>query len=182
MHLESFDKAKEYISKRRPIEQPVYNDARLRERPIPRLSLDDESNSTVNEDSNQSGLDADDENFSLSNLSDECDGNETETQHDMTADESTSNGNIQFASLIMQNNSIENSNENLQSQDEKNPLADVEINAADNSALNDIFGVVSANSCNRNVDELNNLIGLNAVTHDDNQNGMSIKSNEFVSF
>lgn len=181
MHLESFDQAKEYKSKRRPIDQPVYNDARLRERPIPHLLCDDESNSTVNEDGNQS---QDDDNFSLSNFSGVGDSNETETQYNMTANGSNSNDNFQFASNTMQNNSIENLNGNCQSMDEKIPLADVEINAADNSALSEIFGDVSADSCNDNIDESSYTIDSNDVTHNNNLIGMPIfKMNmEFVSY
>lgn len=136
-------------------QQPVYNTARSREMPIPSLSFASESNqSESNQSEHQSATDdAMGEDSTLSGLFDEYDENdanfnqETDMEtddsiHNYSLNGSTQNNAAGITSLIMQDddqnltNEIDNEIEN----EEKDPLAIIELSPDENAAFDAIFG------------------------------------------
>lgn len=118
---ESFERAEVYRSKLRPILPPVYNDSRLRESPVPRLSFASESN--------------DDNVVSLADLFSNDNDNSTRS-----VDGSFGIDTFEFVST---QNSLDVQKEdptNGSETDEKNPLENIELDAEQCAAFHDIFG------------------------------------------
>lgn len=168
MKIESFDNAEAYRDNLRPIEPPVYNDARLRELPIPRLSFASESNDD----------DHDDDDFGLVSLF--SDDSESLAEFD---DSSTSNNDMEFISFSTQNTSLEEQNESEVmpdcETDQKNPLDDVEIDETQRAALEAIFGGSTQSNIGTTGEMENDTAAEKnpSCTNDDVNNDQSIEMN-----
>lgn len=136
LKIESFDEAEAYRANLRSVEPAVYNDARLRESPIPHLSFASESN--------DDDIDDIDDNDDLGLVSLSADSSEGLADYDVS---STANNSMEFVSFSMQSTSFEEQIVNEPASgaetEQKNPLDDVELDATQSAAINDIFGVAT---------------------------------------
>lgn len=165
--IESFESAKEYRDKQRPIEQPLYNALRLREPHVPDLSFrteESEQSECQNTDdtehdevTNASHSDFDDSNISSGNGPQSTDSHENsfdsetnDLSHDLQSngnDSSLHSNDIDTFSMVLVEEDLDQSiHENGQThdQDKKDPLASVHLNESEEAAFDDIFNYANA--------------------------------------
>lgn len=171
--LESFDDAKAYKAKLRPVEQPVYNPARLRETPIPNLSFaSDESSQLDNpeRENQESDTQSDsDETFfddgdDISQNSGDL-NNEHLTQNESgSLENSSANISTQFGSILVDSEAddSESSRTNQSCADMKDPLEIISLNETESAAFDAIMHADGQNDTDAESQDQSNVSAENS--------------------